>query len=272
MKIKIDKYIGKKLSEVAAAAVLTCIRENKITSEFELGDIKGKAQVGITSFPMMGYVAGGKGYAYNIELFENIILVAGGSLLLPNVKDIDMAASQIKNAVQMGISAMIAQDTTPAVIQQRVTDAIQTTLRSPNTEANFILLDDLEVTLQYHQTDDKYGYFVDIATSTKTIGKHYAYGDSMSEVTPFVTGVLNTIVIACMKYLQTHAPKEIYISETTVFTPSMGMQFGYAGYPTAMINNPQVPAGYGYPMEPNLSSQNHGGIGGLSPDDINNRF
>lgn len=270
MKIKIDKYIGKKLSEVAAEAVLTCIRENKITSEFELGDIKGKAEVGITFFPGMGYVAGGKGYTYNIGLFETIVLVSNGTLLLPDVKDIGMGASQIKNAVQMSISAMLAQDTMPAVISQRVADAVKTTLLSPNTEAKVTLFDNLEIDLQYRQIDDEHSYFVDIATSTKTIAKHYCYGESTAEISPFATNVFNAIVIACLAYSRTNGPKEIYITETTRFFPNTGMQFGHVGHPTAMINDPNGPGGYA--MTSNFNSQNHGGIGGLSDNDINNRF
>ncbi|QBZ70844.1 hypothetical protein pETSU_263 [Edwardsiella phage pEt-SU] len=252
MKIKLDHYIAKIIAEQAKKTVLECIDKNLMSAEFEVNDIKGT--VNVAKMDHLSLTPGSSNtYQYSVRLFNNIQLVTGA----PVVKHTGCGIN-IQRAVMSAIGVLVMQETSPAVVSQRLAEVIRQTIATPNLEHEFVLFEELRIKLQYRECENEFSYFIDVETDERTIAKYYNYGKTQNSVNPYFTGVMNPLVSIASGF-QPSKERKFYITEFTTFQ-NLSMLGG--GCPTAMINPGQPlphqynPSIYGYaginnPMTPN---------------------
>lgn len=238
MKIKVDHYIAKKLAEVIEETVVGCIAENKMFKEFSLSDIKGKVSVGSATHLGFGTTLP---YQYSVSLFDRIQLVTN-AIFVP----MGTITTDIKRTVMTAIGAMMMAEHNPTFIMQSVSNAIAQAIKTPNTEVTFTLYEELEFKFQYYVNEDIHGFFVDIATDERTLGKHYSYGSDKSAVMPTFTGV-HSILMNTIINFKPKKERKFYITEHTFFQNPTLM----GGIPTmAMTNQNPIMPGYAYAGNP----------------------
>lgn len=265
MKIKVDQYIAGKLSTVVADAIVEAIKEQKMTNIFSLNDIKGSVLIG----PMMAMGSPiANTYNYFVKLFDRIILISGQIVTMRMGME-DMAHRDISSVVFNALANMITQPRDMNSIYLDLSRDISKALDVPETVVTFSPFEEMKIDLFYTVSKEgKHTFDIDVNWNDEPLAEYTGYGHTLASVNPLTNGQISMPMHLIAKYSTLAKAPDFYITEDTHINP-YASKFN-PGYSTAMINNPNGPGGYA--MTPNFNSQNHGGIGGLSPDDINNRF
>uniref|UniRef100_A0AAU8L0M1 Uncharacterized protein n=1 Tax=Pantoea phage Survivor TaxID=3232176 RepID=A0AAU8L0M1_9CAUD len=221
MKIKLDKELIEKLSVVAVQAVYAAIKDNKMSLDFGVDDIKGVVYVRQNGFG--NKYPGTETYYFSVKLFDNIILTENGVAIVGYKGDaIGDAQDHIRGAIHTMINSTRNYNDPSADLIKQVHSAIA----QPGNKTIHNPVEGVEVTFQYLQVkrDDGLGDNTSFETVFTLDGQPQAqftqFGNCSMAVNPLHTGVMAIIAPQIQQLLQIRKSPDFYITEHTSYNPN----------------------------------------------------
>lgn len=208
MKIKLTQALCNGIAKAAKDAVLHCIEENRMTTDFKVDEIEGHVSVGKTN----GEVSfGSEAYTYSVTLFSNIRLIVGGLYVKNGTINMD-----IERSVLSALGDVVHREMHSGNAIPRLQECAIGTIKNPGIEHTFELHGELFIKMKYLDEVGSNSFKAMIYLDTKLISEHAVYGKDRGDMEPSLSNVFN-ILTQHVGGFQPTKGREFFITEHTSF-------------------------------------------------------